>query len=72
MAPLLSRVLIALVGLPIVLLVVWAGGWWLFALVAVGAVLALHEYALMIRTLRPVVLAAYTGAVLTLVGLSLN
>ena len=72
MAPLLSRVLIALVGLPIVLLVVWAGGWWLFALVAVGAVLALHEYALMIRTLRPVVLAAYTGAVLTLVGARLG
>ena len=53
MAPLVSRVLVALVGLPLVLLVVWAGGWWLFALVAVAAVLALHEYALMIRSLRP-------------------
>lgn len=72
MAPLVSRVIVALVGLPIVLLLVWAGGWWLFALVAVGAVLALHEYALMIRTLRPVVLAAYTGAVLTLVGARLG
>src|SRR5438046_10697447 len=67
-APLVSRVLVALVGLPLVLLVVWAGGWWLFALAAVAAVLALHEYALMIRSLRPVILAAYTGAVLSLLG----
>jgi phosphatidate cytidylyltransferase len=48
--------------------IVWAGGWWLFALAAIGAVIALHEYALMIRSLRPVVLAAYAGALLSLVG----
>jgi phosphatidate cytidylyltransferase len=71
-APLVSRVLVALVGLPLVLLVVWAGGWWLFALAAVAAVLALHEYALMIRSLRPVILAAYTGAVLSLLGAHLG
>jgi phosphatidate cytidylyltransferase len=65
-------VLVALVGLPLVLLVVWAGGWWLFALVAVAAVLALHEYALMIRSLRPVILAAYAGALLSLVGAHLG
>lgn len=68
MTPLLSRVLVAVVGLPLVLLLVWAGGWWLFGLAAVAAVLALHEYALMIRALRPVVLAAYAGAVLSLLG----
>ena len=68
MTPLLSRVVVAVVGLPLVLLIVWAGGWWLFALAAVAAVLALHEYALMIRSLRPVVLAAYAGAVLSLLG----
>jgi phosphatidate cytidylyltransferase len=66
--PLISRVLVALLGLPLVLVLVWAGGWWLFALAAVAAVLALHEYALMIRSLRPVILAAYAGALLSLVG----
>jgi len=70
--PLVSRVLVALVGVPVVLLIVWAGGWWLFALAAVAAVLALHEYALMIRTLRPVILAAYTGALLSLLGAQLG
>ena len=68
MGPLLSRVLVALVGLPLVLGIVYLGGWWLFALAAVAAVLALHEYALMIRSLRPVILAAYAGAVLSLLG----
>jgi phosphatidate cytidylyltransferase len=61
-------VVVTLVGLPVVLVIVWAGGWWLFALTAIGAVLALHEYALMIRSLRPVILAAYAGALLSLVG----
>jgi hypothetical protein len=54
----------------VVLLVVWAGGWWLFALAGVAAILALHEYALMIRSLRPVILAAYAGAILSLLGVS--
>jgi phosphatidate cytidylyltransferase len=70
--PLISRVLVTLVGLPLVLLVVWAGGWWLFALAALAAVLALHEYALMIRSLRPVILAAYAGALLSLLGAHLS
>jgi phosphatidate cytidylyltransferase len=70
--PLVSRVLVALVGVPVVLLIVWAGGWWLFALAGVAAVLALHEYSLMIRTLRPVILAAYTGALLSLLGAQLG
>ena len=68
MAPLISRVVVALVGLPLVLVIVWAGGWWLFALAGVAAILALHEYALMIRSLRPVILAAYAGAILSLLG----
>ena len=72
MGPLVSRVLVALVGVPVVLLIVWAGGWWLFALAGVAAVLALHEYSLMIRTLRPVILAAYTGALLSLLGAQLG
>jgi phosphatidate cytidylyltransferase len=72
MGPFVSRVLVALIGLPIVLLLVHAGGWWLFALAAVAAVLALHEYALMIRSLRPVILAAYAGALLSLLGARLG
>ena len=54
------------------LALVWAGGWWLFALAAVGAVLALHEYSLMARSLRPVTLAAYAGALLALLGAELS
>ena len=66
--PLLSRVLVAPVGVPLVLGLVYLGGWWLFALAALAAVIALHEYALMIRSLRPVILAAYAGALLSLLG----
>jgi phosphatidate cytidylyltransferase len=72
MTPLASRVVVAVVGLPIVLAIVYAGGWWLFALAAVAAVLALHEYALMARALRPVTLAAYAGALLSLLGAELG
>ena len=47
---------------------VWLGGWWIFALVAVVAIVSLHEYYSMIRPLRPLVLAGYVGGVATLVG----
>ena len=43
MSPFLSRILVALVLLPVVLGIVWVGGWWLFALAVVGGLLALHE-----------------------------
>jgi phosphatidate cytidylyltransferase len=72
MTPLASRILVAVVGLPAVLALVYAGGWWLFVLAAVAAVLALHEYALMTRSLRPVTLAAYAGALLALFGAELG
>jgi phosphatidate cytidylyltransferase len=72
MTPLASRVLVAVVGLPVVLALVYAGGWWLFALAAVAALLALHEYTLMTRSLRPVTLAAYAGALLALLGAELG
>lgn len=72
MGPLVSRVLVAVVGLPLVLLIVYAGGWWLFALAAIATVLALHEYGVMIRSLRPVILAAYAGALLSLLGARLG
>jgi phosphatidate cytidylyltransferase len=68
MSSLVSRVVIAIVLLPVVLLLIWAGGWWLFALAAVAAVLALHELYGLTRTLRPVVLAGYAGTLSALVG----
>jgi len=71
-APLVSRVLVAVVGVPLVLGIVYLGGWWLFALAAIATVLALHEYALLTRSLRPVILAAYAGALLSLLGARLG
>ena len=62
----------AVVGLPVVLGIVYLGGWWLFALATVAAVLSLHEYTLMTRSLRPLVLAAYIGAVTALLGAELG
>ncbi len=72
MRPLVSRVVVAVAGVPVVLGLVYVGGWWLFTLAAVGVVIALHEYALMIRSLRPVILAAYAGALLSLLGARLG
>ena len=72
MSALVSRVLVALVLLPLVFLVVWAGGWWMVAGAAVVAVVGLHELYVMTRTLRPVLLAGYVGAVAALVGASLG
>ena len=63
-----SRVLVALVGLPIVLGAVWAGGWWLFALVTVAGMIAVHEFVTMARPLRPLAPAVYVGTVLALLG----
>jgi phosphatidate cytidylyltransferase len=63
-----SRVLVAVVGLPAVLGLVWVGGWWLFFLTAIVGLLALHEYYAMTRPLRPIVIAGYLGLVLTLVA----
>ena len=69
---LFSRVVVAVVGLPVVFGAVWLGGWWLFALAAAVALLALHEYAALVRSLRPLVLAAYVGALAMLLGASLG
>ena len=52
MSPFVSRILVTLILLPIVLGVVWAGGWWLFALTLVGGLLALHELYGMARGLH--------------------
>ena len=63
-----SRIAVAAVGLPVVLYLVWLGGWWLFALAVAVAVTALHELFAMTRPLRPLVLAGYAGAVGALLG----
>jgi phosphatidate cytidylyltransferase len=66
--PLVSRVLVALVALPVVLGVVWLGGWWLFALLAAAAIVGLHEYTTMTRQLRPVLLGGYLGVIAMMLG----
>jgi phosphatidate cytidylyltransferase len=67
-----SRILVAVAGLPVVLGVVWLGGWWLVALCVVAGLLALHEYFAMIRELRPLALAGFAGLVLALLGAKLG
>jgi phosphatidate cytidylyltransferase len=71
-SPFLSRIVVAAVLLPLVLGIVWLGGWWLFGLAAVGGLLALHELCAMVRALRPIVLGGYVGLVLTLLGAQLG
>jgi phosphatidate cytidylyltransferase len=68
MSGLVSRVLVALVGLPVVLGAFWVGGWWLFTLLTIAAVVAVHEFVTMARPLRPLAPAVYVGSVLALLG----
>jgi phosphatidate cytidylyltransferase len=72
MTPFLSRLLITVVLVPIVLGAVWLGHWWMFALVAIAAALALHEYWLMARPLSPLAPAGYIGVALALVGAEMS
>jgi phosphatidate cytidylyltransferase len=67
-----SRIAVSAVGLPAVVGFLWLGGWWLFALLAVVAVVGLHELYVIARSLRPVVLAGYAGVLLTLFGAKLG
>jgi len=68
MTALVSRVLVAAALLPVVLLLIWAGGWWMVGLAAVAAMVALHELYVMTRELRPVLAAGYAGTLATLIG----
>ena len=67
-----SRLAVTVVALPIVLYVVYLGGWWIFALALLAALIALHELYVMARSLRPLVLAGYAGAIATLLGAHLG
>jgi phosphatidate cytidylyltransferase len=72
MSQFVSRVLVTVVGVPLVLGVVYLGGWWLFGLATFAALVALHEFYGMARALRPLVLAGYVGALATLLGAQLG
>jgi len=63
-----SRIVVSLALLPVILGIVWLGGWWLFAAALVGGLVALHELYAMGRGLRPIVLGGYVGLLLTLLG----
>ena len=63
-----SRLVVAAVGLPLVLGMLWLGGWWLFTLVAVAAVIAVHEFVTTARPMRPLGAAIYGGVLLALFG----
>jgi phosphatidate cytidylyltransferase len=67
-----SRILISIAGIPLVLWLVYLGGWPLFGLALVASLFALHELYWMTRALRPVVLAGYLGAIGTLLGAELG
>lgn len=72
MSPLVSRLVVAAVLLPVVLGAVWLGGWWLVALAVVGGVIAFHELSVMARALRPLTLAGFAGVVLMVVATELG
>ncbi len=72
MSSFVSRLLVAVAALPVVLAAVYFGGWWLFAVTAFGAAIALHEFWLLARPLSPLSPAGYVGGMLALVGAQLG
>jgi phosphatidate cytidylyltransferase len=67
-----SRLVVAAAGIPLVLALVYFGGWWVFGLAAVAAAIGLHEYWLLARPLSPLAPAGYVGGGLALVGAQLG
>jgi phosphatidate cytidylyltransferase len=67
-----SRVLVTVVGVPVVLYLVYLGEWWIFGAAVFATLVALHELYVMARGLRPLVLAGYAGALTTLLGAHLG
>jgi phosphatidate cytidylyltransferase len=68
MSPFWSRIFISIVLLPLVIGLVYLGGWWLFWLTLVAGLIALHELYTLGRDLKPLVLAGYLGFALALLG----
>ena len=67
MSNLISRVIVGAIGLPLVLGLVWLGGWGVTALVLVASLVAVHEFITVARPLRPLAPALYLGVALALV-----
>jgi phosphatidate cytidylyltransferase len=67
-----SRIAVSFALLPVVLGIVWLGGWWLFAAALIGSLMALHELFVIGRGLRPIMLGGYVGLLLTLLGAELG
>jgi phosphatidate cytidylyltransferase len=67
-----SRILVAVAAIPVVLGIVYLGGWWVFGLAAAAAAVSLHEFWLLTRPLRPLAPAGYVGGILALVAAELN
>jgi phosphatidate cytidylyltransferase len=63
-----SRLVVAAVGLPLVLGMLWLGGWWLFTILAIAAWIGVHEFVTTARPLRPLAPAVYAGVLLALLG----
>jgi phosphatidate cytidylyltransferase len=68
MSNLVSRLGVAALAVPTVLGALYLGGWWLLALLVAVGTLALHEFWLLARELRPLAPAGYLGGILALVG----
>jgi phosphatidate cytidylyltransferase len=62
----ISRLVVGAIGLPLVLGLVWLGGWWLYVLVLVASLVAGHEFVTVGRPLRPLAPALYLGVALSL------
>lgn len=64
------RAITALVGIPVVLAVVWLGGWWAFAAAALLALLAVYEVHTMMlhEGYHPVILVSFALALLFMVA----
>ncbi len=67
-----SRIVIAVVLLPLVIAVVYLGGWWLWALALAGGIVALHELYAIGASLRPLRLGGYAGAIAAMLGMELG
>lgn len=68
------RLLTAVVGIPIVLAVLWLGGWWSFAAASLVVMLGVYElYTMMLREgYRPVILVSFVLSLLFLVSAMLS
>jgi phosphatidate cytidylyltransferase len=67
-----SRILVAAAGLPLVLGLVWLGHWYLFVLLLMAGILALHEFYALTRPLRPIPIAGHAGLIGILFALQMS